>query len=339
MDWIKKRYDQFLLALAAILLLACAVLLILRAQSFGEKFNDVQAAIPPNNKIPPLVLDRIEEAKATTEKPSAWVLDTNPDPQRVRGSLFVSEYYMIGSASGVPEKPKEGTLYTDSLTKQPIPNSWFMGNSLPLLNTDVATQDPDQDGFTNEDEWRGKTDPNNKDSHPPYHTKLFLNQFIKVPIRLIISSYDGDGKKDKPETMSYGINTVDLRQPSEFLKLGQPVTNTKFKLDKFEYKTKLNPGTGDEEDVSELTVINTETSEVVILVLTKVTDSPNTFALFDYQWPPTQDISVAKLQQFGLRPGTTADYKLIDINETEAVIQLPSGEKYTVPRDPRKAAK
>ena len=51
------------------------------------------------------------------------------------------------------------------------------------------------------------------------------------------------------------------------------------------------------------------------------------------------DIKVKKLQSFGLKPGTAADYKLVDIKETEAVIQLPNGEKYTVVRDPRKAAK
>jgi hypothetical protein len=86
--------------------------------------------------------------------------------------------------------------------------------------------------------------------------------------------------------------------------------------------------------------MNTETSEPVVLVLTRVTDSPDAYALFDYQWPPAKsDIRVKKLQSFGLKPGTTPEYKLVDIKETEAVIQLPSGEKYTVPRDPRKGAK
>ena len=46
-----------------------------------------------------------------------------------------------------------------------------------------------------------------------------------------------------------------------------------------------------------------------------------------------------KLQEFALKPDTDKRYKLVDINETQAVIQLPTGEKYTVIRDPRQAAK
>jgi hypothetical protein len=337
MDWIKNRYDQFALALVAVLLLVCAALLALKSQSFAEKFADALNTVVPNEKIPPLVLDRVDEAKAMLEKPASWLIESK-EP-KTRGSLFVSERYILGP-EGVPKKPKEGSLYTDSLTGKPIPNSWFLDNNLPLLDASVTQQDPDKDGFTNEDEWRESTDPNNKDSHPPYHTKLFLKQFIKVPFRLVFNAYDGDPKKDKPDKFSFQINTVDLRQPSEFKAIGDTIPNTKYRLEKFEYKAKLNPKTGEEEDLSELTLVNTETNEPVVLVLTRVTDSPDSYALFTYEWPPAAgDIKVKKLQSFGLKPGTTADYKLVDIKETEAVIQLPSGEKYTVPRDPRKAAK
>ena len=244
--------------------------------------------------------------------------------------------------SGHTETAGRRCLRSDSLTGKPIPNQWFLDHGLSPLEATASSLDPDKDGFMNEDEWRAdpQTDPNNKDSHPPYHTKLFIKDFIQVPFRLIFSSYDGDPKKDKPETMTYGINTVDLRQPSAFLSLGDTVANTKFKLDKFEYKTVLNPGTGDETDVSELTIDNTETGEPIVLVLTKVTNSPDVYQVFEYQWPqPPQDIRVKKLQEFALKPETDKRYKLVDIKESEAVIQLPSGEKYTVVRDPRKAAK
>lgn len=337
MDWIKKRYDQALLAVAALLLLVFSAMIVLKVGAFGEKFADAQATVPVNNTIPPLVLDRVEEAKLALEKPPVWVID-NKEP-RTRGSLFVADFYIIG-AEGVPKKPNVGAMWKDSLTGKEIPNKWFLDNSLPLLVAGVAGQDPDKDSFTNEDEWRDNTDPNNKDSHPPYHTKLFIKDFIQVPFRLIFSAYDGDPKKDKPEKFSYQINTVDLKQPSEFLKLGEPVPNTKFKLEKFEYKTVLNPGTGDETDVSELTLVNTETNEPIVLILTKVTNSPDVYQLFEYQWPqPPQDIRVKKLQEFALKPDTANRYKLIDAKQSEAVIQLPSGEKHTVVRDPRKAAK
>jgi hypothetical protein len=310
-------------------------MIVLKANNFGTKFAEAMATVSPSRKIPPLVLRSVEEAKVALETPPTWVVE-NKEP-RSRGSLFVSELYIVGP-EGIPLKPNIGNLRSDSLTGKGIPNSWFMDNNLPLREAGVALQDPDKDGFSNEDEWRENTDPNNKDSHPPYHTKLFLKQFIQVRFRLILNAVNGDIKK--PETLEFQINTVDLRQPSEFLKLGDMVPNTKFKLEKFEFKEELNPNTGEKMDVSELTLTNIETSDTVVLVLTKVTNSPDVFGLFEYQWPqPPQDIRVKKLQEFALKPETDKRYKLVDIKETEAVIQLPNGEKYTVVRDPRKVAK
>jgi hypothetical protein len=44
MDWIKKNYDQFVLALLAVLLVAVSVLLFLKTQSFADAFSDAAAA-------------------------------------------------------------------------------------------------------------------------------------------------------------------------------------------------------------------------------------------------------------------------------------------------------
>src|SRR6202012_4333078 len=142
----------------------------------------------------------------------------------------------------------------------------------------VPFQDADKDGFTNEDEFRAGTDPNNKDDHPPYYSKLFLAKFIKVPLRLVLNAYDGAPKRDKPDKFSFQIDTIDLKQPSEFLKLGEMVPNTKFKLEKFEYKTAFNPKTEDQEEVSELTLIATDTGDKIVLIYNKVTDSPDVLA-------------------------------------------------------------
>jgi hypothetical protein len=339
MDWIKKHYDQFALALLAAGLLALCIILILRTQSFGSAFSAATAQVIPRDKVPPLELDRVDAAKKTLEKPPQWDAASAEDKEDSdaarRGSLFVSLPYLI--VNNAPQKPGGGSLYKDTLTNQDIPNRWFIVNKLPLLDQNVRFQDQDKDGFNNEDEWRAHTDPNNKESHPPYYTKLFLKQFVQVPFRLIFNAYDGDVKKDKPEKFSFQINTVDLRQPSEFLKLGDPVPNTKFKLEKFEFKEKTNPSTGEKEDVSELTVVNTETQDHVVLILSKVTNSPNTFADFEYQWTqPPFVFRVAKLKEFALKPIVTDRYKLIDIKEGEAQILLPDGTTAVIKPDPRK---
>lgn len=335
MDWIKKRYDQFILLLAALALIAFGVMIMLKTGAFNETFAGALTNPPKNNTIPPLKLERIEEAKKDLEKPPVWAIGDQAHP---KGSLFVSEVYVISKETQLPTKPTSDSFRKHSVTGQPIPNTWFMENGLPLTKSDVALQDPDQDGFANEDEWLGKTNPNDKESHPPYYTKLHFKQMKTIPFRLIFNSYDGDPKK--PEGMTFQINTLDLRQPSEFLPIGATVSRTKFKIEKFEFKERLNDKTMEKEDVSELTVVNTENQDVVVLVLTKVTNSPDVYAIFDYVWPqPPLVFEVKRLGEFVLRPETDKRYKLIDIKPTEAVIQLPSGDKYTVRPDPRKVGK
>ena len=94
-----------------------------------------------------------------------------------------------------------------------------------------------------------------------------------APFRLLFNAYDGDPKKDGLEKMEFQINTIDLRQPSEFLKIGEMVSRTKWRLTKFEIKTVRNAQTEEMDDVSELTLANTETKAEVVLILNRVTDT------------------------------------------------------------------
>jgi hypothetical protein len=275
----------------------------------------------------------IQAGQAQLEKPAAWNVNLAQN-----GLLFKSHKYLL--VDGKLVQPIGGAAIHD-----PITNEWLIKHELDLLSNIVKDEDPDKDGFSNLDEYLGvdrsaangdadSTDPREAKSHPPYHTKLFVKEYIRVRFRILFNAYDGDPQK--PESMSFQINTLDLRGSTMFLSLGDMVTNTKFKLDSFAYKTSKNPSTDVEEDVSELTLLNTETNEKITLVVTRATDSPDSFALFQYRWPqPAQDIRVKKNGEFVLKPNVTERYKLIDIKETEAVIQLPSGEKYTVPRAPQ----
>ena len=94
----------------------------------------------------------------------------------------------------------------------------------------------------------------------------------RPPMRFLFNAYDNDPKKVKVEKINFQINTIDLRQPTVFLMLGDMIPNTTFKLTKFEYKTRPNPSRGRDDDVSELTITNTRSKETVVLVYQKTTD-------------------------------------------------------------------
>jgi hypothetical protein len=83
-------------------------------------------------------------------------------------------------------------------------------------------------------------------------------------------AYDGDPKN--PKDMSFQVSRLDVRQPTEFLKLGQSIPGTTFKLFKFEFKTRTEPKCG-EQDASELTLLNTATNETLVLTYPSATHS------------------------------------------------------------------
>ena len=83
---------------------------------------------------------------------------------------------------------------------------------------------------------------------------------------LLFQAYDGDPRKTDPKDMSFQVNRRAGRGLTHFLKLGDTVPNTEFKLTKFEFKTFPN-AKGDDGDISELTVVHTGTKEAIVLIL------------------------------------------------------------------------
>src|SRR5687768_2355466 len=77
--------------------------------------------------------------------------------------------------------------------------------------------------------------------------------------RLIFKSYDGS--PDKPEKMSFQLDTLDLRQPTMFVKIGELIPKTQLQLVSFIEKEVNHPNGGDRVNVSELTVRNIATGE------------------------------------------------------------------------------
>ena len=343
MDWIKKHTDQFALALLALILLALSVLVFLKTQGFAEGFSDAMTPRTHSKDIQKVDTSVIDAAQKEFTTPATWT------QKEANGSLFVS-HQLIEKDGNLT--PAEKSFVVKNGIK--VPNGWLLKYGLDVLSKSVLDEDPDKDGFSNFDEYLGEdllqpkdeaewispkdaTDPKEKNSHPPYYTKLFLKQWIKIPFLLLFQSTDGDPKK--PKEMTFQINAISRGSRTEFLKLGEKVANSPFKLEKYEEKMQVNPKTGEEEDVSELTVVNTETNTTVVLVKGRKTDSPDSYAHFVYLWPDPnkpQDIKPKKLQEFALKPDVQDRYKLIDIDDSKAVIQLPGGEKtYTVPLLPK----
>ena len=297
MDWIKAHYDRVALVAAAIFLFICAISIWWSAAQFGNKLAaQQQAAPPPKAASPPGKAVELDHAAEKLQQPAQWKFGG-------RSGLFVPEKHFIGS-DNLP-----ATLQT-TVVHPPVPNQWFEQFGLPVENADALDEDPDSDGFTNLDEWKGQTNPTDKDSHPDYLTKLSLESATEEPFRFMFSSWVGD---------TFAINSIDQSEPTQFLKKGDTIRGTAFKIVKFTEKYQPNQY-GTNVDVSELLLEHAATKEQLTLVKENVAMSPESVATFVYSWGGRREFEVRKDQEFSLKPLEEIKYKLVDVQSNKAVI-------------------
>ncbi|MBA3833181.1 MAG: hypothetical protein H0X34_15065 [Chthoniobacterales bacterium] len=297
MDWVRTNYERAAVLAAALFLLICALLIFIGAGSFDEKFSGLHNAPAPNNEIPNGRALELAEAMHKLQTPPQWTFSG-------RSGLFVPEKHFIG------EDGQPATLQ-HTLLHPPVPNEWLEEYGLPITEGDVLTQDADGDGFSNFDEWSGHSHPTEKDSHPPYTFMLKLKSFAQEQFPLVFSSSIGD---------TYAINNINPKIPTQFLKVGDLVAGTKFKITGYSEKYEADQY-GTRMDVSELTLEQVESHDKVTLVKEKTTTSPESIANFLYTWGGTeQSFAVKKDGEFTLKPLEQIKYKLLDVLRDKAII-------------------
>ena len=298
MNWARSYPERVAVIFAAIFLALSGILIARNALNFGDNFAAI--LVPPQKPAtPPAKAVELEDALQKLRQPTQWT--TNG-----RSGLFVPDKHFIG-ANGLP-----ATLQTSEV-HPPVPNDWLEQFHLPIADADVLTQDPDGDGFTNLEEWQGHTNPTDKASHPAYVSKLRMRSFAREPFKLVFASWVGD---------TFALNTSDLREPTQFLKIGDAIRGTKFKVVNFKENYERNKY-GTNMDVSELTLENTETGEQLNLVKENIMISPESVANFYYPLGMRHEFAVKKDQEFTLKPEEQIRYKLIDVQPTKAVIVNP----------------
>ena len=295
LEWIKAHYDRAAVIAAALFLFISAIAIWGSAIQFGNRLLTPQPPRPKAASQPPVAVE-LDRATEQLQQPAQWKAST-------RSGLFVPEKHFIGE-DGLPATLQNTEVHP------PVPNDWFEKYGLPVEDADALDQDPDKDGFTNLDEWQGGTDPTKKDSHPEYTTKLHLVSATEEPFRYIFSSRI----KSK-----FGINTIDQSEPTQFLKVGDVIRGTDFKIVKFTEKRERNQY-GINADMSELLLEHQQSHAQVTLVKGNVATSPQSVASFVYTWGGRLEFEVRKDQEFSLKPVEEIKYKLVEVQPAKAVI-------------------
>jgi hypothetical protein len=316
MDWVKQNYERALLALAAVALLACSVLVILKAQAFPTLFEGRNSTKPQDNTIKPYPREALQTAASQVANP---VVFSNPE-----GSLLVSLPYVlkeITDASGNVTRTLINPMESPEPLHPPIKNTWLIHHNLPWWERDVKDQDPDEDHFSNLEEFENDTDPKDRTSVPPYWKKLRLKEFISKPFRLKFNGTPDEGQ-------TFQINPQGGR--TQFRAIGEMIEGTPYKVVAHEKKSEKRNEI--DVDISELTIENTETGKSLVLVYRKEANDPTSFAKFLFLYD-NSEFTVKKDDEFSLSPQPDLKYKLIDINDEKAVIQdQKTKEEHHIPR-------
>ena len=119
--------------------------------------------------------------------------------------LLVGEFRVIGIGSAYPI-PYEAEICPFSGIPQPtmnqldrdgdeITDDWELKFGLNKYNAADALLDPDGDGFTNLEEFKGSSDPRDEEFHPPYAAKLRFVERKDIPFFLVFQGFTelGDG--------------------------------------------------------------------------------------------------------------------------------------------------
>src|SRR5436309_13557109 len=110
---------------------------------------------------------------------------------------------------------------------------------------------------------------------------------------------------------TFGINSIDQSEPTQFLKVGDVIRGTNFKIMNFTEKHARNQY-GTNIDVSELFLEHEQSHAQVTLVKEQVATSPQSIATFIYTWGGRRTFEVRKDQELYLKPEEEIKYKHVE---------------------------
>lgn len=310
------NYEKVLLGIAAVIALGVAGYLVWTSQSFNERLVRRTGNSKNDPGQPPTALVDAT-IKRLTEK-ITWVSPIiNGKPVPLNKSIL-----LVKKGDQLFDLQLEEPQF-----RPPMTNSYLVQNDLPnILSPNVGDLDADADGFSNLEEFNAKTSPRDPKSHPPFTDKLVLKRRITYDyiIKLNSSSSPYQVQRLTPEPKK----SVFVSPGDEF---GFDKDVIRFKALSFEGKKAEDPTVG-EKDVSELTLLDKATNKEFKLVRGSETNLAEYEAEFEFLLGDRPTRTVKKGDTFQI-PGIGTTYRLLEIEESSAVIQpVDGGEAITVTR-------
>lgn len=246
MSWFSKNYEKAALGGAVAIALGLAYMGWSKFGSVETDFN-IDLAGKGNNNTAVKDADLIPKAIASLALDRTWERALTGDRPV---DLFIGIPLFVPSAA--PETTVDPMAKDSTPVHPPIPNIWWLDNRLDPGFADSPARDPDQDGFSNLDEYTAKTDPNDSKVFPSLIAKLMYlrDESLGWVIR---PSFGDNGKFPFNYKDTKGAEgktgAADMIEPGGLFFAKAPMAN-RFKLLGHEVRKELNRATNVEREVT-----------------------------------------------------------------------------------------
>ena len=305
-----SAWDKFVLIGAAAVVLAVSGLFAFKAFSFPKQFE--RDAIVENDAIAENDLNRVKEANAIVNANAQWKLPMKGDPPKPL-PLFKSITIVEVNGNLIDMMNP-----TSELVRPPVSNQWLIEHNLPFLNAAVLSQDSDNDGFSNIEEWEVKTGPKDPNAHPPYTGKLYVKERKSKGYKLKFAA--------KPDAERFQI----IREPTAawqrretfIMRIGEISSDQQFRIDAYEeIEKEIN---GIKKDVSELKITYMPSAEKQVIQKSISKIIPTYFGELTYDLGTVEPQNIKEGDTFTLSNDQKNKYRLLKIEEDSAKISVES---------------
>jgi hypothetical protein len=308
----KGNYEKGILAACFLIASALSGYLVWDSQSLSDRLIPRSGSSKNDLKAPPT-----EGVKAVMQRLTEKVTWVSPV---VKGKAVPLNKSVILMQKG----DELFDLQTeDNVLRPPMTNEFLIKNNIPNIESpNVGALDPDNDGFSTEEEFLAKpqTNPMEAESHPPVTEKLYLKQRIAndYKIKLNSSSPPFQVQRTAPDP-----KVSKFVSPNDEFGFDKGVI--RFKVLSFEAKTIEDPKVG-EKDVSELKCLDISTQKEFVLVRGTETNLAEYEAEFEFRIGQAEVRKVKEGETFQI-PGIGKTFKVLSIEESQAVIVPVDGDK------------
>lgn len=324
---LKQRYEKLLAIAAGLAALGVTAYVVMGATDLSTSMQEPPVVASGEAFAPSAELKRLQDDTESMGGSVGW--------SDGKASPFVSRIYLLREGRLVDILESGNDLFSG------IPNAWVLENSLDYTDMNLPKRDPDQDGFTNQEEYGGKTNPNDKSSTPPIWTKLRMTDSKIEQLQILFTRPSEDG--------GAWINSTsggqDLKGQSELYTLGSDIfvnefqpgltkpkkEPTVYKLVRVDKSEQPIPGIpGATKDVYSAVLRNSVDDRELILEQEKPQTSPYSKATITDTRPGGKAWEGRAGQKFPLEGA--GEFMLVDVSPDQAVIKkVDSSEKLEIP--------